>query len=321
MTNNTVRNKLRQTISDTLVNLIPGDYILADAPYYHNIGDILIWQGFHDFRPALPGRHVGTYDLTTFNFPALPKETTVILTGGGNFGDLWRHFQDFRLKVIERYPDNRIVMLPQSVWYDDKTLIESDAIILSRHKDLHLCARDSFSYDFMKEHFPKTDIKLMPDMAICISDEALAKYRKPSGTKKLFLKRLDKELDESSSDIPDLADYDVRDWPTYERQDPMLQLVKRMQGLSYRTRSVRPLNAVATILTSAVADALVRRRLLKTGVSFLSPYREIVTTRLHTMILAFLLDIPVRYIDNTSGKLSAFAETWLKESSTVKKYK
>lgn len=321
MTNNTVRNKLRQTISDILVNLIPGDYILADAPYYHNIGDILIWQGFHDFSATLPGRNQGTYDIVTFNFPTLNPDTTIILTGGGNFGDLWRHFQDFRLRVIERYPDNRIVMLPQSVWYDDKSLIDADAAALSRHKNLHLCARDSFSYDFMKEHFPTANIHIMPDMAVCISDDALLRYRKPAGMKKLFLKRLDKELDESSSDIPEISEYDVRDWPTYERQDSRLQLIKRMQGVSYRTRNIRPLNTIATSLTSTLAESLVRRHLLKTGVSFLSPYSEVLTTRLHTMILAFLMDIPVRYIDNTSGKLSAFAETWLKESPTVKKYK
>ena len=51
--NSEIIDRLRRIISEKLSRLIPGDYILADAPYYHNIGDILIWQGIHDFCKTL----------------------------------------------------------------------------------------------------------------------------------------------------------------------------------------------------------------------------------------------------------------------------
>ena len=320
MTDTAIKNNLRRIISDELSRLIPGDYILADAPYYHNIGDILIWQGFHDFCKTLPGRNLGTYDFVTFYFPKISPDVTILLTGGGNFGDLWRGFQDFRLEVIRRYPDNRIVMLPQSVCYENEKLIESDALEFSRHGDLHLCARDTYSHEFLKEHFPASNVYLVPDMAMFINEDKLRKYRSVAGERKLFLRRLDKELVEEYSEIKDIADYDVRDWPTYERQDLALKLIKRLQGVAYRSRNIKILNSFTATLTARIADVLVRRRLLGVGIDFVSPYCEVVTPRLHTMILAFLLDIPVSYIDNTSGKLSAFADSWLKDSLTVRKY-
>ncbi|MDI5788788.1 hypothetical protein PO124_11350 [Bacillus licheniformis] len=44
------------------------------------------------------------------------------LSGGGNFGDLYPHFQQFRERVVEHYPDNRIVILPQSIYYEHEEI-------------------------------------------------------------------------------------------------------------------------------------------------------------------------------------------------------
>ena len=318
--NSEIIDRLRRIISEKLSRLIPGDYILADAPYYHNIGDILIWQGIHDFCKTLPGRNLGTYDFITFNFPKISVETTIILTGGGNFGDLWRGFQDFRLEVTKRYPDNRIVMLPQSVWYQNKNIIKADSIEFTKHKNLHFYARDNYSYNFFKKHYSTVDIHLVPDMALFIDDKILQRYRNNTKPQKLFLRRLDKELDASLSVIPNISEYAVHDWPTYERQDSRLKLIKRMQGISYRSRNINILNSLTATLTAKIAQQIVRKHLLKTGLSFLSTYSEIVTTRLHTMILAFMLNLPVEYIDNTTGKLSAFYNTWLADCRTIKRY-
>ena len=68
-------------------------------------------------------------------------------------------------------------MFPQSIWYEDESLIAKDAAVMARHNDLTLCARDKWSYNFLKEHFGKNKILLVPDMAFYISDEYLNKYR------------------------------------------------------------------------------------------------------------------------------------------------
>ena len=67
-------------------------------------------------------------------------------------------------------------------------------------------------------------------------------------------------------------------------------------------------------------DRFIRDSLAKKGCEFLQPFSRIVTTRLHPMILSILLHKPVEYIDNTYGKLSAYAETWLHDLPEVKAY-
>ena len=41
------------------------------------------------------------------------RDGVILMPGGGNFGDLYTLYNEFRLKVIEDFPDNRIVMPPQ----------------------------------------------------------------------------------------------------------------------------------------------------------------------------------------------------------------
>lgn len=63
-------------------------------------------------------------------------------------------------------------------------------------------------------------------------------------------------------------------------------------------------------LTDEYAIHIVRPYLIKRGCEFISPYSNVITTRLHGLILSILLHKPVRYINNTTGKLSAYVDTW-----------
>ena len=68
------------------------------------------------------------------------------------------------------------------------------------------------------------------------------------------------------------------------------------------------------------ADSVIRPHLVKMGCEFLAPYDHVITTRLHALILSVLLHKQVDFIDNNTGKLSAFALTWLSEVDGVKMY-
>ena len=313
--------ELRASICNQLSPLIPGDYILMDAPYYRNVGDVLIWEGIHDFCRRLPGRNLGTSNMTTCLFPELSPDVTILLTGGGNFGDLWRIFQDFRLEIVKRYPHNRIVMLPQSVWYENPNLIKKDADIMINHPDLHLCARDAYSFKFFSEHFKECNILLVPDMAFFINPDTLKKYRKKTSPRKLYLKRSDKEL-VADTVISDLGEeFDIHDWKPFEKPDKGLAFLQPFLSVAYRTRNKPILNKLTALLANKIADKLVRERMVRGGIKFLSPNSEIITTRLHTMILGILLGIPVKIIDNKTGKLSSFSDTWLSDTDLVTPYR
>ena len=76
----------------------------------------------------------------SYKYRRLDKNITILLQGGGNFGDIWRPCQDFRLKVIRDYMDNPIIILPQSVFYEDEKVLEQDVEEMGRHKNLIICA-------------------------------------------------------------------------------------------------------------------------------------------------------------------------------------
>ena len=145
-------NRLRSICSQSLLPLIGPKCILADAPYYDNIGDILIWQGIHDFLKDNSRKRLHDYSMWTFDYPAHPPDVTILLTGGVNFGDLWRVFQDFRLLNIGNYTDNPVVMFPQSVWYDDKNLLYKNAVEVTQHINHTLYSREQYITDIFRTH-------------------------------------------------------------------------------------------------------------------------------------------------------------------------
>lgn len=205
------------------------DYVHLDNPYHGNIGDILIWEGERQFLSSIKYKCLQSSSNSWCGKITSTPETVILFHGGGNFGDLYRECQDFRLRVIEQFPNNRIIMFPQSIWYEDESLIAKDAAVMARHNDLTLCARDKWSYNFLKEHFGKNKILLVPDMAFYISDEYLNKYREcVFGGQKLYLRRIDKEMDFSTI-LDDLRGFDIRDWPSLERRPICLLILMIMK--------------------------------------------------------------------------------------------
>lgn len=129
-------NVLRENIKSTLTPLINNDYILLDLPYYSNIGDTLIWEGTKEYLETLPYKCLYYASKDSFVYRKLPKNVVILLQGGGNFGDLYRLHSEFRKKIIELYPDNKVIILPQTAFYEDRQKLIIDAEFYSQHKTL-----------------------------------------------------------------------------------------------------------------------------------------------------------------------------------------
>lgn len=308
-------NRFRQQISASLDSIIGEKVIIPDAPYYKNIGDLLIWQGTVDFIRGSGRKLVSCSDATTFRYPAIDRDTTILLMGGGNFGDLWRIHQNDRLRIISRYPDNRIVMLPQSVCYQNPSLISEDAEVFARNKDLYLCARDNNSYDFLHVEFKSNNILLVPDMAFCISEGRLKQYRGNESESSLFLRRKDKELTDST---PDMVPGSVTsDWPTFEKNYYQFRVIEKMKTAIKKSRERKLPDLMMSRLADAYAKRFLRDAMTDEACDFMAPYSKVITTRLHALILAILLHKTVEYIDNSTGKISAFVSTWLQNAPEI----
>jgi len=302
--------QLKQLIESTLTPYITSNYVLYDLPYYSNIGDTLIWEGELCFLGTLGYKCIDTASRTTCTFPELQNDIIILVQGGGNLGDLYHEHMDFLIKLTEKYPLNRILVFPQTFFYNDKKRLQCDAELLATHKDLILCARDNESYSLLKTFFSNT-ILLLPDMAFCIPTLELNKYRTIEGNKTLLLKRSDCELDNEK--IPLLPpEIDCKDWPTFEhRLNDGVFIGKVISTLSKLNLPI--IGGKINKLWDFYAYRVYRKDLLRIGVKFVSQYRYIYSTRLHVFILAILLHKEVKIIDNSYKKNSTFYNTWLKD--------
>lgn len=310
--------QLRNEIIGSLNDEIGSNVILLDCPYHGNIGDILIWEGECEFFKATNKKLLSQHSLFTYNFPDLPPNITICLHGGGNFGDLYRSAQDFRLDVINCYPNNKIVIFPQSVFYDDADLIEKDAIEFAKHKNLIICARDKGSFHFLKKHFIDCNIKLVPDMAFCIDSKIFGGHNKQSFPQKsVYFKRLDKEISDRQNVY--LNSLEKRDWIPFEKKRHWTFILMR---IGYRSQTLK--NKYLKTFIASTLDYIMQNyaklRLIQSGIRTLQPFQTIYTTRLHAMILGVLMGKKIYGIDGKTKKVRDYYETWLSDCDSVQMF-
>lgn len=311
MDNHSKIKQLRKIIIDSLSPIIDNDYIYIDLPFYQNIGDILIWEGTEHFLASLPYKCLYKASIETFNNPNLSNDTIILLQGGGNFGDLWIAHQDFRLRIIKEYPNNKIIILPQTVYYNNLNKIKEEAIVFHSHKNLTICVRDCNSFNLLREYNVCKNIMLLPDMAFCIPTKILYYHRKKTKNSTLFIRRKDKELQDNinyNNFIKQKGKIISSDWPTYENEnDPIVQKFWMLKDISIEK-------------WKEYAEEIFKPHLIKKGVEFISPHEKIYSTRLHGAILSILLDKPTFLFDNSYGKNYSFYETWLKQTKGINLY-
>lgn len=304
---------LQEELDKKLLPIISKKCIYLDLPYHLNIGDTLIWDGTDEFIKKNNISCLYTCASETYKYNQINSDTTVLLHGGGNYGDLWIQHQNFRLRIVEEYPNNEIVILPQTVYYHDIEKAKTDAKIMSKHKNLTICARDQRSYSFLKEYFTENNIILVPDMAFYISDKKLNNYRVKATKETLFLKRTDKELKKieyNALDIPQNSE--TRDWPSMEKSNLRASIFYKLTNINSK------LGGRASCIVDFYFQNILKDHLIRTGVEFVSSYNQVYTTRLHVAILRTLLHEPFIFLDNSYGKNKGFYDTWLSDLTPIR---
>lgn len=280
--------------------------IYVDYPVHTNVGDLLINLGTESFFSAHQVDIWRRYSILDFPTRIRQMDTKVVflLHGGGNLGDLWPEHQVLREHILERYPRNRIIFLPQSVYYCSDETERRGMAIMARHGNLHIYVRDLDSLDRLQRRGVRS-VSTMPDMAhwLCGS---LKNDQEEDEKRSVMLFRRDKE----ASGIPQrfIREVDASvDWndvfsfshkiiwhSVFEiiRRGGRLGAPLRLDHLWYRSR-----------------DTLIRD-----SVNFLSRYGTFITNRLHAVILGLLLNKRVVWFDNSYGKLASYVGCWLSAS-------
>jgi pyruvyl transferase EpsO len=312
---------LKAQIDQALLPLIDDDYSLLDVPNYNNIGDSLIYEGELTLLKNVPHKRKFSGCRKFVRLKDIPEKGIILMQGGGNFGDLWRVFQEFRLNIIKNRIDQKIIIFPQTVHYQHKENLLNDAAIFNLHPNLTICARDQTSYEILKEYFCNNQILLVPDMAFYLNLNHFISSE-PTG-KVLLLQRIDKEL--RNADVISQNKLDTRDklkqlvqsdWPGIDYTQAEKRKWKRKVNMNkYYTRALLFLGRSPQKLNLDFGELNLfeSSRQLEKGVAFINQFDAIYSTRLHGAILSILLGKPVYILDNSYGKNSSFYNCWLQD--------
>jgi len=316
--------KLKQLVRNALNQHIDRDYVLLDVPNYRNIGDTLIWQGELEYLKELPHKCLYSCNPYTFKDSKIPNNAIILLQGGGNFGDVWGVNQKFRNEIVKKFPNNKIIVLPQTIHYQKEDNLIKDSELFNAHKNLILCVRDEISYKIAKDRFASCETYLLPDMAF-FNDFSMFHTNKINN-RTLLIKRVDKELGDTeliknTLIANNVKNIEIQDWPGFYEQGTLKRKIQVLYNIIETKGSEKLKNTPFKFLVDDV-HGLKRRDYkdynIRKGIEFINQYDVIYSTRLHGFILAVLLNKEVYIFDNSYGKNKNFFNAWLSDFDNVK---
>lgn len=282
------------------------DYAVVDYPDYNNIGDSAIWAGQSRILREAFGKnpaYVASPNDYKDDIEDFSKDFVIFVQGGGNFGDIWKHHQDFRIKILEKYPDRKIVQLPQSIFFSSPHELDLTKQAIGQHGNFHLLVRDQASFLFAKAEFD-CPVHLCPDAAHSIPFY----ISEPAQHEVFSLVRTDIEseatnLEEIVREYGPVQDWNDIDGYFYENEGVLNRFFRR--HIQYKF----PTSSLMMAYRRRMYDHLAKRAVDR-GIKQLSQGEIVISDRLHAHILCTLIGKPHISLDNANGKIGEYIRQW-----------
>jgi pyruvyl transferase EpsO len=299
--------RLRAILLRTIAPLLAGvrRVALLDFPNYTNPGDSAIWLGaLRLLEECGIGAPVYVADLGSYDPRALARrldDGAILITGGGNFGDLYPAHQAFRERVAREFPALPIIQLPQAVHFVSPAALDRCRAALAGHRAFTLLARDRRSYDLARGALPARTI-LCPDLAF-----ALGNLRRPGPPSRdvVWQSRRDRERPATAAPGAPAGDPERVDWTRPRRSFASIACRHLPRAVGRWPRALAPLEGPLARVFRRMAG-----RRLAAACGLLGGGRVVATNRLHGHVLCLLMGIPHFLSDNSYGKVRAFYDTW-----------
>ena len=278
-------------------------------------GDHAIWIGEKIFLKTLKVEVAHQCSLETYDKAAMAAALgsgTILMHGGGNFGDTYS-YQQFRHRILTEFPDNKIVIFPQTVMFFTDFSIKQSAELFSAHTDVTIAVRDVLSLRILEKIFWLSSAdgsrarygiydwpqarQIKPVFGVVwlsrTDTEGVHGALIPKTIAPLEIRQKNIDLGRYDDGIPTIVQADiagsmlfVTDWYrcTLDQQG-----LDRYKMLSFDQRSQFWLDRAFRILSSG---------------------HVVITDRLHAHILCTLMGIPHVLLNNNYGKNFLFFETW-----------
>ncbi|MBU3191225.1 polysaccharide pyruvyl transferase family protein [Clostridium bowmanii] len=218
------------------------------------------------------------------------KNDILLFCGGGNLGDEYFWEEEARRKIISKFPNNNIIIFPQTIYFKKDKFGEKQLKIskkiYNKHKSLTIVAREKVSFDLMKQGFQNNNVILTPDIVMYLNKTDLTIQRKGA----LMCTRSDME-----STL------------TNEEKNSIRSIVQKYY------------NNIRTTDTVVNHSILSEQREEELNLKF-SEFRKaelVITDRLHGMVFAAITSTPCIVIGNYNHKVKGTYQ-WLKHLSYIK---
>ena len=155
--------------------------ILFGVPHHSNLGDHAI---------AIAEKRIITEKFPEYEYKEIAEENIhkclekvqsyvtdediLFLHGGGNFGNQYPFIEEGRRKIIQTFPNNKIILFPETIYFTDdengRKELELSKEIYSKHEKIYLMAREELSYKIMKKEFPTLPVYFTPDIVTILNE-------------------------------------------------------------------------------------------------------------------------------------------------------
>lgn len=298
-------HKSNQPFLDILKNTVNAKRIIIFlSPEHKNVGDHAImlceYQFLNDYFKEyniieIPDNCWAYEKRTILKF--IKKEDSILIHGGGFIGTLWTYSEILFREIVKTFPTNKIVVLPQSIFFSNdrfgREQLSISKQIYSRHPQLYICAREKYSYEFVKNN------SLIQDINKC------------------YL-------------LPDLVTYYKKDFAKYTRGNNILLCFRSDQEKCLKSNMVDEIISVLlnSGLTFSYTDTVVSHKIstskreeeVNKKLQEFAQAKFVITDRLHGMLFSAVTGTPCLFVDNFSKKISGTYE-WIKNLEYIKPLK
>jgi|GEM_PF-251107 len=266
--------------------------ILLGTPEHSNIGDAAITLGEIEFLR----KYFSTYrlmELSTYDFnewysklsSIINNNDILFLQGGGNLGNKFINEEIVRRKIISDFPSNKIIILPQTIYFDNTEQNNYELAIseeiYNRHEDLTIFTRGTKSLNFARKHFPNARSFISLDMALMLTID----FKLPRKGLLLCIRDLE---DESAF--------------TNEEYMFIENTIRRIDSNFTKTNNLYKGEADNNIYKE------MRKSVVIDELKNFSKHEVVITDRLHGLIFAIITHTPCVVMSSYNYKIEEFCE-------------
>lgn len=269
------------------------------AADYGNLGDVAITEAQKSFlQKTFPKYHVIEVPIsdTYKNLGNIKKicssQDIITLIGGGNMGDIYEDIEERRRTVISYFPENKIVSFPQTIDFSDSELgeksLKKSIEVYSNHNNLKIFARETISYNLMKELFPKNNVNLVPDIVLSLDNSKPQLKREGI----VFSLRDDKESRVKKNEKEMLID----------------TIKEKYENVKFYDTHIGDNNFISTNASLELENIW----------KAFKEAKVVITDRLHGMIFCAITNTPCIVMPNSNHKIIGSYNNWLNTIPNIK---